>query len=140
VTEVSRPSRQVRRRHGKSDVVDAVAAARAVIAGDATAVPTSHDGPVEALRTLKVVQHSAAKARTAALNQLRNLLVTAPDDVRGRLRGLPRAALLAACAAFRVRPDDDSLAGITRLSLRELAQRVAHLDQQLARCEERMTG
>ncbi len=54
VVEVSRPSRQVRRRHGKSDVIDAIAAARAVLAGEATTVPKSHDGAVEALRTLKL--------------------------------------------------------------------------------------
>ena len=138
VTEVGRPNRQVRRRRGKSDVIDAIAAARAVIAGDATAVPKSHDGPVEALRTLKLVQRSANKARTMALNQLRNLVVTAPDAVRARLRGLSRADLLATCAAFRISADDDSLAAIIRLSLRELAQRVVHLDDQLHRCEQRL--
>src|SRR5262245_9045467 len=75
VIEVARPNRQVRRRHGKNDVIDAVAAARAVLGGQATAVPKSHDGPVEALRTLKLVQRSANKARVVALNQLHNLLI-----------------------------------------------------------------
>ena len=37
--DVNRPNRQVRRRHGKSDTVDAVAAARAVISGQATVIP-----------------------------------------------------------------------------------------------------
>src|SRR4051794_10259813 len=41
VVEVSRPNRQVRRRHGKSDVVDAVAAARAVLSGQASATAKS---------------------------------------------------------------------------------------------------
>ena len=62
VVEVSRPNRQVRRRHGKSDVVDALAAGRAVLSGEATATPKTHDGPVEALRALQVVQRSANKA------------------------------------------------------------------------------
>jgi transposase len=35
VVEVNRPNRQNRRRRGKSDVIDAEAAARAVLAGDA---------------------------------------------------------------------------------------------------------
>jgi transposase len=133
VVEVSRPSRQVRRRHGKSDVIDAIAAARAVLAGEATTVPKSHDGSVEALRTLKLLQRSANKARVVALNQLHNLVVTAPDDLRARLRDLDRKTLLATCMAFRVRPDDDTLDAIIRFSLRELAHRVAHLDDQLDR-------
>ena len=130
VVEVGRPNRQVRRRHGKTDVVDAIAAARAVQSGDATATPKSHDGPVEALRALKVVQRGATKARTQALNQLRALVLTAPEDLRTRLRDLNRRQLLEICSTFRVRADDDTLAGIARLSMRELAQRVQFLDQQ----------
>ena len=70
--EVLRPNRQVRR-HGKTDIIDAIAAARAVINGDAKARPKSHDGAVEALRALKIVHRSANKARTQALNQIRDL-------------------------------------------------------------------
>jgi transposase len=131
VLEVSRPNRQVRRRYGKSDVVDAIAAGRAVLSGEATGTPKTHDGPVEALRALKSLQRSANKARTQAVNQLRAVLVTAPDELRARLRDLPRGELLATCAAFRVAADDDSLAGIIRLTLRELASRIAFLDAQL---------
>jgi len=72
VIEVMRPNRQVRRRYGKTDVVDAIAAARAVLSGEATATPKTHDGAVEALRALKVLQRSATKARTQAINQLRS--------------------------------------------------------------------
>jgi transposase len=129
VIEVARPNRQVRRRHGKTDVIDA---ARAVQSGEAAGKPKSRDGPVEALRTLKALQRSANKARTQALNQVHNLLVTAPEDLRARLSALPRRELLATCAAFRIRTDDDSLRAVLRLALRELAQRVMHLDQQLA--------
>jgi len=129
--EVMRPNRQVRRRHGKTDVVDAIAAARAVLSGQANAAPKTHDGPVEALRTLKVLQRSATKARTQALNQLRALLVTAPDELRARLRDLTQRDLLATCAAFRVTADDDSLAAVTRFGLRELAQRALYLAERL---------
>jgi transposase len=133
VVEVSRPNRQVRRRHGKSDVIDAIAAARSVLAGDAGTVPKSHDGSVEALRTLRLVQRSANKARVVALNQLHNLVVTAPDELRARLRDRDRKDLLATCMAFRIRSDDDTLGAIVRLTLRELAHRVAYLDDQLNR-------
>ena len=44
VLEVERPKRQNRRRHGKSDAVDAEAAARAVQAGTATVQPKAGDG------------------------------------------------------------------------------------------------
>ena len=131
VIEVARPNRQVRRRYGKTDVIDAIAAARAVQSGESTGTPKSHDGPVEALRTLKAVQRSANKSRTQALNQIHNLLVTAPEDIRTRLTPLSRRELLATCAAFRIRADDDTVSAVLRLALRELAQRVLHLDQQL---------
>ena len=62
VIEVARPNRQVRRRYGKTDIVDAIAAARAVMSGEASATPKSHDGDVEALRTLKVAR-SAVRTR-----------------------------------------------------------------------------
>lgn len=131
VIEVARPNRQTRRRYGKTDVIDAIAAARVVQSGEATGRPKSHDGPVEALRVLKAVQRSANKARTQALNQIHQLLVTAPEALRAQLEGLKRPELLATCAAFRIRADDDSLAAMTRLALRELAQRIAQLDAQL---------
>lgn len=138
VIEVARPNRQVRRRYGKTDVIDAIAAARAVQSGEATGKPKSHDGPVEALRTLKAVQRSANKARTQALNQMHQLLVTAPEDLRARLRPLKRTEMLSTCAAFRIAPDDDSLPAMTRLALRELAQRILHLDEQLALVSSRL--
>lgn len=138
VIEVARPNRQVRRRHGKTDVIDAIAAARAVLSGEASATPKTHNGPVEALRLLKIVQRSATKARTQSINQLRNVVATAPDELRGRLRELKTTDLIATCAAFRVRADDDNLLAITRLTLRELARRIEHLDEQLERTNTRL--
>ena len=129
--EVLRPNRQVRRRHGKTDVVDAIAAARAVISGEASARPKSHDGAVEALRALKIVHRSANKSRTQALNQMRDLITTAPDELRSELRGLRRRQRIAVCAAFRP-GDRDDLLSITKLTLRTLARRIIELDEELA--------
>jgi transposase len=123
---------------GKTDVVDAIAAARAVLSGEADATPKTHDGPVEALRTLKVAQRSASKARTQAPNRLRALLVTAPDELRARVRDLTRRELLHTCAGFRISSDDDPLAAITRFGMRELAQRVLHLDGRLSDVKARL--
>ena len=94
VIEVSRPNRQVRRRHGKTDVVDAIAAARAVLSGQASATAKAHNGPVEAWRLLKIVQRSAAKSRTQAINQLRTIVATAPDELRSKLRALKTPELV----------------------------------------------
>ena len=63
-------------------------AARAVLAGDATAFPKAGDGPVEALRQLRLARTGAMKARTAAANQLHSVCDTAPDPIRAQLRGL----------------------------------------------------
>ena len=70
VVEVNRPNRQHRRRFGKTDVTDAQAAARAALNGQATGLPKSGNGPVEAIRMLGVARRSAVKARTQAINQL----------------------------------------------------------------------
>ncbi len=50
VVEVDRPDRKSRRAHGKSDPLDAYAAAKAVLSGSAAGVPKLRDGRVEAIR------------------------------------------------------------------------------------------
>jgi len=86
--------RQARRRRGKSDPVDAEAAARAVQAGEVTAVPKTSSGYVEMLRSLRVARATAVKARTQAINALKALVVTAPADLREQLRGRSAAMLV----------------------------------------------
>lgn len=85
VLEVNRPDRGRRRLRGKSDPTDAESAARAVLAGEATAQPKAQSGAVEAMRVVCTARRSAVKARTQAINQLRALLVTAPDAMRAEL-------------------------------------------------------
>ncbi|MEX1125925.1 MAG: transposase [Acidimicrobiia bacterium] len=89
VVEVVRPNRQSRRRHGKSDTTDAIAAARAVLSGEASGQPRGGEGPVESLRLLKVARRSAVKQRTMVANQIHSVVVTAPEQLRSHLRGLP---------------------------------------------------
>ena len=69
VVEVDRPDRKTRRLQGKSDPIDAEAAARAVLAETATGTPKARDGLVEAIRPLVVVHRSAVKDRTRAINR-----------------------------------------------------------------------
>jgi transposase len=101
VVEVNRPNRQERRRRGKSDVIDAEAAARAVLSGQATATPKAGTGPVEALRQLRVARSGAMKARTAAANQIHSLCDTAPDAIRAQLTGLTMRKKIALAERWR---------------------------------------
>ena len=65
VIEVIRPDRSTRRHRGKSDPLDAEAAARAVQAGEARNAPKSGEGLIEVIRCLRVARSSALKARTS---------------------------------------------------------------------------
>src|SRR3954447_238817 len=101
LVEVDRPNRQARRRVGKSDPIDAYAAARAVQAGTASGQPKTRDGQVEAIRALRVARVSAVKSRTQVMNQLRAVLISPPAELREQLHGLPARALLERCAQLR---------------------------------------
>ncbi|MFE4685738.1 transposase [Streptomyces sp. NPDC056721] len=105
VVDVDRPDRKARRVHGKSDPVDAYTAATAVLFGRAHGRPKTRDGIVEAVRSLRMVRRSAVKSRTQTINQIRTLIVSAPAEVRERLRGLPTYQLIAQLA--RSRPGAD---------------------------------
>ena len=130
VLEVNRPDRSARRRRGKSDLVDAEAAARAVQAGEASAVPKAGDGAVEMIRALRVARASAVKARSQAANALRALLVTAPAELREQLRGLPADRLAQAAARLRPGPIVTTTAA-TKLALRLLGERYRALGAEL---------
>src|SRR5665811_2514050 len=80
VVEVDRPDRRMRRQRGKSDPLDAEAAARATLAGTATALPKQRGGAVESTRVLRAARSGAVKARTAASNGLKAMIVTAPTE------------------------------------------------------------
>ncbi|MFI0772954.1 IS110 family transposase [Streptomyces sp. NPDC021218] len=131
VVEVNRPDRQARRRRGKSDAVDAEAAARAVQAGNATAIPKTGDGAVEMIRALRVARRSAMKARTQAVNQLKSLIVTAPDTLREHVRGLQRAELIRTVTRWRPGAEPDTLAMVTKLAMRSIGLRYLRLSDEI---------
>lgn len=133
VIEVDRPNRQVRRRHGKSDPLDAVEAARAALSGRASGLAKTADGQVEAIRVLLVAKRSARAARTKALTQIRHLGFCAPDALRDQLRDLPVGALAERVAALRPRPDSDVVVHGTKVALQTLGRRVLGLDEELDR-------
>ena len=134
VFEVGRLRRE-RRSGGKTDALDAIRAARSVLAQKRAALPRSN-GERQALRALMAAREGAAIAKQAALNQLYAALVTTPEPLRRELRGLSRARLLDRLAQTRPeRRRDPELRGIV-LALRSLARRIQYLtseERQLAR-------
>jgi transposase len=140
VLEVDRPDRSDRRRRGKTDTFDAENAARAALAGRRTSTPKEKNGPVESLRVLRLTRTTAVKARRAALQLLRNHIVSAPEELRDQVRYLTRMQLIRTCAAWR--PDSvgfhDPVVA-TRIALRSLARRILELDDEIALLDELIT-
>jgi transposase len=130
VVEVDRPNRQRRRRKGKSDPQDAIAAAHAAQSGDAAGEAKTRDGNVESMRVLRVARSSARNGRTQALNQMRSLISTAPEIIRTELRGLNVFRLLERASAYRPGVKRD-IVSITKLSLRMLARRAIELEEEI---------
>jgi transposase len=131
IVEIDRPNRAKRRKKGKSDTLDAIFAARAAYSGDATGQAKTRDGNVEGIRVLRLARVSALKARTQALNQLRSLICTAPDDLRDRLRDLSVAELAATTAALRP-GTTPGVEATTKLAMRSLGRRIKSLDAEVA--------
>ena len=135
VVEVNRPNRQARRRRGKSDTVDAEAAARAALNGEATVAPKTQSGVVESIRVLRVAFTSARNSRTRVALQIRDLIVTAPDELRAVLGPLGTDQRVARCARFHCAGDVGDPAVGTKLALRTLARRYEALSTEMAELE-----
>ena len=123
VVEVERPAREGSRRRMKSDSLDALRAARAALAGQALACPRAA-GKREALRVLLQAREGAVAVRRSGLNQLRALVVSAPEELRERLRGHGRDALVRACARLRPQRRLKPELYATALALRSVSHRV----------------
>lgn len=132
VVEVNQPHRHTRARRGKNDLIDAEAAARKVLSGEARVETKTTTGVVESIRLLRAVRESSVKARTAAITQLQSLLVTAPAELREQLPGNARALTV---AAAKLRPDPGRLDEPTqaaKAALRSIARRINDHDQEIA--------
>jgi transposase len=124
VVEVDRPNRKTRRSAGKSDPIDAEAAARAALGRVRTGTPKTRDGRVEALRNLRIARSSAVGQRASCMRKIKALIVTAPQDIRERLRGHTNARLIQICA--NLRPDTTQIGDpeqAVKTALRCLARR-----------------
>jgi transposase len=133
VVEVIRPKRAQRRR-GKSDPIDAAAAAQQVLADLETGTlptPKSADGTVEQIRHLLTARRSAVKARSIAIQQIKNMLVTAPQPIRDRFEPLRDAVLIQTLAAIRPAPATESVEAAAGRALRTLARRYQHVSTEI---------
>ena len=153
VVEVDRPDRKTRRDLGKSDPIDAYAAARAAASGRASGIPKARTGDVEAVRVLRVARTGAVRARARAVTQIKSLIVTAPEALRAQLVGLDGNHLITTCARFRPTrepaPTPSPFAkrpprpgrlvdptAATKRSLASIAQRVLELDAEIAELDD----
>ncbi|MFB7666785.1 IS110 family transposase [Kitasatospora sp. NPDC056138] len=132
VVEIDRPDRKARRWQGKSDPVDAEAAARAALAQRRTGIPKHRDGQVEALRSLRVARRSAVSQRADVSRQMKTLIITAPEELRAAVRNMGDRQLIATCSAWRPnaeRAGEPTVAA--RLALRTLARRYQRLTEEI---------
>lgn len=139
VIEVNRPDRRSRRIRGKSDPLDAESAARRALAGEDRVTPKDTTTIVESIRVLRIARSGAVKSRTAAYNQLKDLTITAPDDLRQTLRG--KTLQRVAAESVRLRPDLARLADptqATKLSLRSIAVRISALNSEVATLDKQL--
>jgi transposase len=134
VVEVDRPSRPARR-GGKTDALDAIRAAREALVHQRPAVPRRR-GDREALRVLLATRHGALVARTCAINQLKALIVGAPEELRAELRGRSTNGQVTWCAALRDRPARSLEHRMTARALRATAQRIRVLAAEAAELQD----
>jgi transposase len=143
VFDVNRPDRTAQRQQGKTDTVDAQAAARAVVSGRATAQAKSGDGPVQIARMYKLAKDSAIKGRTQAINQLKAVLVSADPGLREHLAHLTNPRLIRTCAGLASDPEflgRDDVLDATLFTLQVLAERIQHLTAQIDEMKRRLTA
>jgi transposase len=87
------------------------------------------------IRVLRTARRSALKSRTQAANQLSNLVVTAPEELRHRLRGLSTKELVAVAARFRLKDAPDDVWEASRFALRSVARRYEVLSEEIAQLD-----
>ncbi|MCM3812650.1 IS110 family transposase [Streptomyces sp. DR7-3] len=134
VVEVCRPKRAANRGGRKTDMLDAIRAAKEALVTEHLIQPRLR-GEREALRVLLATRSGAVLASTAAINQLKALIVSAPDELRAELRKLKRPAQIAYCAQFRDRPVQDLEHRMTVRAMRSTAQRIQALQTEAKELE-----
>lgn len=140
VLEVTAPDRMERRKRGKSDTIDAECAAHAAFSGIRTVTPKTRNGMIESLRVLKTCRKIAISARRVALQIIHSNIISAPDELRERLRNMTRMQRIRTLGSWR--PDASEYRNVTnvyRISLKSLARACAgyHTEWRLPVCAQR---
>jgi len=131
VVEVTRPNRQLRCTHGKTDSLDAEGAARSVLSGQATARPKTQTGSSEMIRHMKIARDTAVKSRSQAMVTLKTLIINAPAELRDVLDQIKgKVALIRHIAAFRTGEIQNTLAS-AKAAMRALARRWLWLHEEI---------
>jgi transposase len=133
VVEVERP-RRAERRVGKTDRIDALAAAKCVLAGEKVSTPRRH-GTLRALRALLNVRRSTIAQRTRLLNQLQALNVTAPVTLPERVGDGTGKQLERRLLSMRSQPSADIEERAVFGVMRDLAARSRALARDAQRYE-----
>lgn len=128
VAEIDATRHVGRRRAGKSDPIDAVRAARELLARP-HAGQLRADGDREALRLLMIDRDNAVQSGKTARTALTSVLVTAPAELRDQLRHIPAERRARTCAALTCPAGADRLTRITYQALARLAQRALALTE-----------
>ena len=139
VVEAGTQDAMVRARRGKDDRLDAITAAQQTLTGAGT-TPKDTTGIIESIRILTVVRDRAVKDRTAALNEIAALRVTAPEQLRRELTGLTTKALAKLAVSWDLADLDlTSPTDATRLALSRLGQRVTTLTTEITAADRDLT-
>jgi transposase len=139
VVEVCRPKRPAQRGGRKTDALDAVRAAREALTSEHLIQPRRR-AEREALRVLLTTRQGAVSATTAAINHLKALVVSAPDDLRNEIRSMGSKAQISYCAKLRDRPCQTLEHRMTVRALRSTAHRIQTLRAEAKELEEEITA
>jgi transposase len=139
VEEIDAARHVGKRRHGKNDTIDAVRAARELLARPAPAQMRA-DGDREALRLLMCDRDNAVQSAKTARALLASVIVTAPAGLRQQLRGLTGQRRITACAALTAPAGADRPARVLCQTLARLGQRITTLASQAAELEAQITA
>ncbi len=115
----------------KNDRIDAIRAARQALSRDEQGAPRS-GGLREALRMVFACREGVLVSRTKAINELKSLIVVAPEHLRAQLRGRSLTAQLEQIELLQTPMEAPIEHRLSVFSLQSVAARVRFLSRQLA--------
>ena len=92
------------------------------------------------MRVLLVARRSARQRRIQTLNQLRHLVLTAPEPIRVRFKDRFKAGLVCEAAQMRPRAGADQVVFTTNIVIRDLARRIKALNTEIRNIDRMLTA